>query len=264
MGATITNNFCNCGICYCCRCCGLNDEWHSLPDEARDLNQLQEDSKHWKTGDIIVERSPNTVDNSVVKSSSNAPWTHAGLVYKDENGVTILVEMTREELYHTPELAPHYMKLLGNEEYFRYIGHRSLSPALTDEQIIEFKKGMDAIKKRAPTFDTIGQFGAGCDCCDCIPFCGENCCGIYIKSNEERLEELFCTELAAEILKRVGIMKEDWENDEVVPGDFHEGTEGKWINDKYSYSKIIYYGRPGLKQQKQDNVPEAEREPLKY
>merc|ERR1712087_700847 len=115
-----------------------------------------------------------------------------------------------------------------------YFGHRSLNKELNDEQLALFREGIDALKDKK--YDsTIAQVGAGTDCCDCFSCCGEDCCGLTTKSETERLEQLFCSELVAEILQRCGISKKDTVSDEYTPADFHEGREGKWINPEFSY-----------------------------
>merc|ERR1719245_1504932 len=218
MGAWFTNCCCRCGCVYCCTCC---KQYNEPPPDAKSFQELQVDMKTFKTGDIILERSPNTSNNNLVKIVGAAPWTHVGIVHKDDEGIARFIEVVAKYHFRNNEIGPHFIDLAKKGQTM-YIGHRSINRDLTTEEMEKFKKGLDILSKK--DYDgTAQQFYAGCDCCSCLPCVGETCCGLCSKSEEERLEELFCSELVAELLQRTGISNKNVPSDEFVPADFHDG-----------------------------------------
>ena len=172
MGSSITYCCCHCGCKYCCgSCC---DQFRAPPEGTKTIDDLKEDCKAWKTGDLILERSPDTFNNNLVKATGNTPWTHSGLVWVDRStGIVNLVEITAERNYHVAPLGEHYAKelLLWKSEQ-RYMAHRPLKQTLNDEQLDKFEEGMEALKNK-PFDESIDIVGAGCDCCDCFTCCGD-------------------------------------------------------------------------------------------
>eukprot|EP01084_Bolivina_argentea_P157873 275093_1 len=250
MGTTVCNVVCCCGCKYCCASCC--DKYRDPPPDALDMTQFEKDWQNWKTGDIIVERGKDTFNNAFVKASDILPWTHCGLVYVDEKNVVNIVEITWQYQFNISPIGPHFLKFMKPEDNV-YFGHRSIDKELTNEEKEKFKKGIEALKDKKYD-ESIAQFGSGCDCCDCLPCCGEDCCGLGTQSKQERLEALFCSELVAEILQRVGIAKTDLVSDEFTPGDFHQGNEFKWINDGFSYGKVTVYAPLSGRTKTDENV----------
>ena len=124
-----------------------------------------------------MERSPDTFNNNLVKATGNTPWTHCGIVWLDrETNKANLIEITLELDYHVAPIGEHYEKVFKDysesDRKQSYMAYRPLQQTLTDEQLDKFEQGMEALKNK-PYDETADQFGAGCDCCDCLPFCGE-------------------------------------------------------------------------------------------
>eukprot|EP00483_Globobulimina_turgida_P004429 UN04438 len=179
-----------------------------------------------------------------VQVMTNSQWTHVGVIYIDQENDDKMrfIEIMGAGFYNF-EIDNHSEWFL-NKNKNHYIGHRALNEKLNDEQLEKFKEGVNALKSKE--YDaSISAIGAGCDCGDCCGGCCIKICND--KSNKQgRLEKIFCSELAAELLQRAAIMKTNIESDEYTPGDFDENREKKWINKSFMYSDITYYWNGGI------------------
>ena len=236
MGTTLS-------LCCCGGCCKYGILYEPVDDNmelenASDLNVLIEDSKTWKTGDVILEAYHGVRETQII---SDSPWTHVGIIYKDQHNDNqiLLLEMVFDGVKN--EEIGQRAKLFLNSNENHYIGYRKLNQELTVQQLDKFNQGFEILKNKKFENDLTSVIGAVCDCGDCFGFCG--CCVTICndKKDKKRLETLFCSELCAEILQRCGIMKTNVESDEYAPADFDKGRLNQYINQPFQYGDIVYY-----------------------
>ena len=233
MGATL--NFCCCGGCCKYGCCCNED---IQLENALNLSALNEDSASWKTGDILLERYSG-MQWKGLQAATDSEWTHVGVIYNNkESGKTEFIEITTSGVKNY-EIKQHAQWFLHRNKN-HYIGYRKLNHELNDEQLQKFEEGYELLKDK--------EYGGAASICGAACDCAEDCCGGYCvtlcsdKANEnERLQKLFCSELCAELLQRVGVMKTDIESDEYTPGDFDDDRLEKWLNQPYAYDDIVLY-----------------------
>ena len=188
------------------RCCCKQVEESTIdPEKAFNLEQLREDCKAWKTGDILLEHYSDAA-GAALKGATNSQWTHVGIVYVDrDTNRTHFIEITLKGVLNY-EIVEHATWFLERHEK-HYIGYRALDPPLSDEQIEKFKAGFEALKSKEYG-GALDMVGAVCDCglC-CVTTCNDK------ENEQQRMEKLFCSELSAELLQRAGVMKTDIESD---------------------------------------------------
>ena len=182
-------------------------------NSSSNICQMEIDCKNWKTGDILLHNSGEYPQTQCI---TNSQWTHVGLIYIDteKNNEVQCIHMIPEGMKCT-EITEHANQYMTDK--FHYFGHRSLNKKLNEQQLQDFMETLGQLTFTSGRPRGYSNFtsmaNAAIDCCDCWNSCCNKvlCCKGCRKETEcekqERLERLFCSEFAAEMLKACDVME---------------------------------------------------------
>ena len=186
-----------------------------------------------KTGDIVLFSGQGGI-STAIKVFSKSKWSHIGIVVKSKelntvfllesttlNNVTDVETQSYKKGVQIVDLSTRVEKFDGS------ISVKLLNKELSEDQLKIINLFREEIKNRPyerseaeliKSLVDIGKF----------------------TENEKDLSSIFCSELVAEALMRVSVIKSDLPSNEYIPKDFSDGGffETKMINN-FSYSKEI-------------------------
>lgn len=183
-----------------------------------------------KTGDILLFSGQEPV-SGIIKLVTRSKWSHSAMVLKipDYDMVFIWesgISKAKDFFEGKPVLG---VQLVLLSERLRLSSDpiicRPLKNALTDDQYQKMIEFRNEIKNRPYEKNMVELFKSAYD----GPF----------GQNKEDLSSIFCSEMIAEALQRVGLLTEDIPSNEWTPADFSVEKNKPQINALYGPEIVI-------------------------
>lgn len=186
------------------------------------------------TGDIVLFSGKGPI-SSLIKLTSFSKWSHVGIVIKSDEWDTLLLwestTLSKTKDFIDGKLKSGVQIVALSDRIAQFDGEvcarRLITGNIDDYMKQQLAKLRKQLKNKPYEKDKIELVKSVLDL------------GILFKENVEDLSSVFCSELVAEALKVMGILKDNHPSNEYVPKDFDVGQLMDKNLKNFQYSDLI-------------------------